>query len=117
MSLYVHFTLPTSLTLSWGGRPASQGSASHFTLQSSLLLLLLLLLVFLEQRRKNKIGTCQIGKEKRERIYIYIYSSSKILFPSQGKGKDFPPVLGYTRFYSCLGATNGTNPLQKRKPV
>jgi hypothetical protein len=53
-----------------GGRPASQGSASHFTLQSSLLLLLLLL-VFLEQRRKNKIGTCQIGKEKGKE-YIYI---------------------------------------------
>jgi hypothetical protein len=70
----------------------------------------------LEQRRKNKIGTCQIGKEKRERINTYIVEG-KILFPSQGKGKDFPSVLGYTRFYSCLGATNGTNPLQKREPV
>jgi hypothetical protein len=76
-----------------GGRPASQGSASHFTLQSSLLLLLLLLLllVFLEQRRKNKIGTCQIGKEKRERIYIYIYVvQAKSFFLPRAKARTAP---------------------------
>ncbi len=90
-----------------GGRPASQGSASHFNLQSSLLLL-----IFLEQ---NKIGTCQIGKEKRERIYIYSSRQNPFSFPGQRQG--LPPSTRLHPFLFLFGGHKWDKSIAEKEPV